>query len=219
MKTENSQKQAITNIAVFLAKLSAVDVHNRTYTTHYTQCTKERERVEADRKRGALELLEKLEQGAYSPDTGNYTIAALTIAGALGKPYIDLREPYTDQAGLAAMYAYSADVHALAEYVRELEQAAAARPTAGETPGGKLDRLIAELNTAYKASVAAHLQWRAALEEKARAATPADREQWEQLAAARRTVWTAKHQNAMNHIDRLREYSPIAADEWKPPRD
>lgn len=175
--------------------------------------------MEADRKRGALELLEKLERGAYSPDTGNYTIAALTIAGALGKPYIDLREPYTDQAGLAAMYAYSADVHALAEYVRELEQAAAARPTAGETPGGKLDRLIAELNTAYKASVAAHLQWRAALEEKARAATPADREQWEQLAAARRTVWTAKHQNAMNHIDRLREYSPIAADEWKPPRD
>lgn len=175
--------------------------------------------MEADRKRGALELLEKLEQGAYSPDTGNYTIAALTIAGALGKPYIDLREPYTDQAGLAAMYAYSADVHALAEYVRELEQAAAARPAAGETPGGKLDRLIAELNTAYKASVAAHLQWTAALEEKARAATPADREQWEQLAAARRTVWTAKQQIVMKHIDRLREYSPIAADEWKPPRD
>lgn len=169
--------------------------------------------MEADRKRGALELLEKLEQGAYNPDTGNYTIAALTIAGALGKPYIDLKKPYTDQAGLAAMYAYSADVHALAEYVRELEQ------TAGETPGGKLDRLIAELNTAYKASVAAHLQWTASLEEKARAATPTDREQWEQLAAARRTVWTAKHQNAMNHIDRLREYSPIAADEWKPPRD
>ena len=116
--------------------------------------------MEADRKRGALELLEKLEQGAYNPGTGNYTIAALTIAGALGKPYIDLREPYTDQAGLAAMYAYSADVHALAEYVRELER-----------------------------------------------------------EAARRTVWTAKHQNAMNHIDRLREYSPIAADEWKPPRD
>lgn len=169
--------------------------------------------MEADRKRGALELLEKLEQGAYNPDTGNYTIAALTIAGALGKPYIDLKKPYTDQAGLAAMYAYSADVHALAEYVRELEQ------TAGETPGGKLDRLIAELNTAYKASVAAHLQWTASLEEKARATTPTDREQWEQLAAARRTVWTAKHQNAMNHIDRLREYSPIAADEWKPPRD
>lgn len=167
--------------------------------------------MEADRKRGALELLEKLEQGAYNLDTGNYTIAALTIAGALGKPYIDLKKPYTDQAGLAAMYAYSADVHALAEYVRELEQ------TAGETPGGKLDRLIAELNTAYKASVAAHLQWTASLEEKARAATPTDREQWEQLAAARRTVWTAKHQNA--HIDRLREYSPIAADEWKPPRD
>lgn len=204
---------------VFLAKLSAVDVHNRTYTTNYTQRTKERERMEADRKRGALELLEKLEQGAYNPGTGNYTIAALTIAGALGKPYIDLREPYTDQAGLAAMYAYSADVHALAEYVKELEQAAAARPAAGETPGGKLDRLIAELNTAYKASVAAHLQWTAALEEKARAATPADREQWEQLAAARHTVWTAKHQNAMSHIDRLREYSPIAADEWKPPRD
>lgn len=70
--------------------------------------------MEADRKRGALELLEKLEQGAYNPDTGNYTIAALTIAGALGKPYIDLKKPYTDQAGLAAMYAYSADVHALA---------------------------------------------------------------------------------------------------------
>lgn len=174
--------------------------------------------MEADRKRGALELLEKLEQGAYNPDTGNYTIAALTIAGALGKPYIDLREPYTDQAGLAAMYAYSADVHALAEYVRELEQAAA-RPTTEETPGGKLDRLIAELNAAYKASVAAHLQWTAALEGKTRAATPADREQWEQLAAARRTVWTAKHQFTMNRIDRLREYSPIAADEWKPPRD
>lgn len=164
--------------------------------------------MEADRKRGALELLEKLEQGAYNPDTGNYTIAALTIAGALRKPYIDLKKPYTDQAGLAAMYAYSADVHALAEYVRELEQAAAARPTTEETPGGKLDRLIA-----------AHLQWTAALEAKARAAAPADREQWEQLAAARRTVWTAKHQFTMNRIDRLREYSPIAADEWKPPRD
>ena len=105
------------------------------------------------------------------------------------------------------------------ELLEKLEQAAAARPAAGETPGGKLDRLIAELNTAYKASVAAHLQWTAALEEKARAATPADREQWEQLAAARRTVWTAKQQIAMKHIDRLREYSPIAADEWKPPRD
>lgn len=159
METENSLKQAVSNIAVFLAKLSTVGIHNRTYTINYTQCTKERERMETDRKRGALELLEKLEQGA------------------------------------------------------------AVRPTAGETPGGKLDRLIAELNTAYKASVAAHFQWRAALEEKARAATPTDREQWEQLAAARRTVWTAKHQNAMNHIDRLREYSPIAADEWKPPKD
>lgn len=217
MKTENSQKQAVSNIVVFLVKLSAVDVHNRTYTINYTQCTEERERMEADRKRGALELLEKLEQGAYDPDTGNYTIAALTIAGALGKPYIDLKKTYADQAGLAAMYAYSADVHALAEYVRELEQAAAARPTTEETPGGKLDRLIAELNAAYKADVAAHLQWTAALEGKARAA--ADREQWEQLAAARRTVWTAKHQFTMNRIDRLREYSPIAADEWKPPRD
>lgn len=175
--------------------------------------------MEANRKRRALELLAKLEQGAYNPESNVYSMAALVIAGALGEPYKNPREPDTEKAALAAMYAYSADVHALAEYVRELEQAAAARPAAGETPGGKLDRLIAELNTAYKASVAAHLQWTAALEEKARAATPADREQWEQLAAARRTVWTAKQQIAMKHIDRLREYSPIAADEWKPPRD
>lgn len=118
--------------------------------------------MEANRKRRALELLAKLEQGAYNPESNVYSMAALVIAGALGKPYKNPREPDTEKAALAAMYAYSADVHALADYVKELEQ---------------------------------------------------------QAAAARRTVMAAKHQIAMNRIDRLREYSPEAADEWKPPRD
>lgn len=82
--------------------------------------------MEADRKRRALNLLAKLEQGAYNPESNVYSMAALVIAGALGEPYKNPREPDTEKAALAAMYAYSADVHALADYVKELEQQAAA---------------------------------------------------------------------------------------------